>query len=74
MEKNINIIKLILRFEKSQLEFFLNGPSPASFSFIFGRFQTNINTILKQINVKNVHTVYGAGIWTHNLQNTSIFP
>ena len=31
---------------------FLNGPSPASFSFIFGLFQTNINTILQQINVK----------------------
>ena len=25
--------------------FFKNGPSPASFSFIFGHFQTNINTI-----------------------------
>ena len=32
--------------------FFKNGPSPASFSFIFGLFQTNINTILQQINVK----------------------
>ena len=33
--------------------FFLkNGPSPASFSFIFCIFQTNINTILQQINVK----------------------
>ena len=31
---------------------FLNGPSPASFTFIFGLFQTNINTILQQINVK----------------------
>ena len=26
--------------------------NPASFSFIFGLFQTNINTILQQINVK----------------------
>ena len=33
--------------------------------FIFGLFQTNINTILQQINVKNVHPVYGAGIRTH---------
>ena len=32
--------------------FFLNGPSPASFSFIFGIFQTNLNKILQQINVK----------------------
>ena len=32
--------------------FFKNGPSPASFLFIFGLFQTNINTILQQLNVK----------------------
>ena len=32
--------------------FFLNGPSLASFSFIIGLFQTNINTILQQINVE----------------------
>ena len=38
-----------------------NGPSPASFSFIFGLFQTNINTILQQIYVKNVHPVYSIG-------------
>ena len=31
---------------------FLNGPFPASFSFILSPFQTNINTILQQINVK----------------------
>ena len=29
-----------------------NGPSPASFSFIFRLFETNINTVLQQINVK----------------------
>ena len=29
----------------------LNGPTPVTFSFIFGLFQTNINTILQQINV-----------------------
>ena len=32
--------------------YFLNGPSLASFSFIFDLFQKNINTILQQINVK----------------------
>ena len=53
---------------------FLNGPSPASFSFIFGLFQTNINTILQQINVKNVHPVYSTGIRTHDLQNLSLLP
>ena len=40
----------------------------ASYSFIFGLFQTNINTILLQINVKNVHPVYGTGIQTHDLK------
>ena len=34
------------------LSFFINGPFPASFSFILSPFQTNINTILQQINVK----------------------
>ena len=45
---------------------FLNGPSPASFSFIFGLFKQTIQ-FLQQINVKNVHPVYGAGIRTHDL-------
>ena len=55
--------------------FFLkNGPSPDSFSFIFGLFQTNINKILQQINVKNGLPVYGAGIQNHDLQNVSLLP
>ena len=52
--------------------FYKNGPSPACFSFIFGLFQTHIDTILQQINVKNVHSVYGAGIQTHDLWNVSL--
>ena len=28
----------------------------------------------KHYNVKNVHPVYGAGIWTHDLCNMSLFP
>ena len=36
-------------------------------------FHTNI-TFLQQINVKNVHPVYGAGIQTHDLQNMSRHP
>ena len=35
---------------------------------LFGLFQANINTILQQINVKNVHPVYGTGIRTHDLK------
>ena len=45
--------------------------SSASFSFIFYLFQTRIS-ILIQINVKNVHPVYVAGIRTHDLQNMSL--
>ena len=37
-------------------------------------FQTNITSILLQINVKNVHPVYGAGVRTHNLQIVSVIP
>ena len=50
------------------------GHPPASFSFIFSLFKTNINTILQQIDVKNVHPVYGTGIRTHDLQNMSLLP
>ena len=44
-----------------------NGPSPASFSFIFV-FSNKHHNFLQQIHVKNVHPVYGAEIWTHDLQ------
>ena len=37
--------------------------------YLFWSFQTNIDTILQQINVKNAHPLYGAGIWTHDLMN-----
>ena len=43
--------------------FLTNGPTPASFSFIFGLFKQN-----------KVHTVYGAGIRTHDLLNMSRHP
>ena len=56
------------------LSFFLNGPTPTSFSFIFGLFKQTSLQFLQQINVKNVHQVYGAGIRTHNLWNMSLFP
>ena len=49
---------------------FKNGPSSASFSFIFSSFQTNN---LKDINVKNVHPACGDGTRTHDL-NMSLLP
>ena len=53
--------------------FFLNGPTPASFSFIFGLFKQTLQS-LQQIYVNNVHPVYGARIRTHDLWNMSLFP
>ena len=56
--------------------FLKNGPTPASFPFIFGLFKQTIQ-FLQQINVKkcpNVHPVYSTGIWTHNLLNMSRQP
>ena len=56
--------------------FFLkNGPNPASFSFIFGLFQTN-NTIFttNQCEKCHVHPVSGARIRTHDLWNVSLLP
>ena len=46
--------------------FFKNGPSSASFSFIFSLFKQKMQ-ILQQINVKSVHLVSSARIQTHNL-------
>ena len=60
---SVFLIKTVSTF--GSLDLFKNGPSQASFSFIFGLFQTNI-TILQQINVKNVHLEYGAGISTND--------
>ena len=51
---------------------FFKWAIPGLFSFVFGLLQTNINTILQQINVKIVHQVHGAGIQTNNLQNMSL--
>ena len=42
--------------------FLKNGPSSASFSFIFGLFKQTIQIL--QVNVKNVHLVSSAGIRT----------
>ena len=55
--------------------FLKNGPSPASFSFIFGLFQTN-NTIFttNQCEKCQVHPVSSARIRTHDLWNMSRLP
>ena len=53
-----------------------NGPTPASFSFIFGPFKQIIQ-FLQQIKVKkcpNVHPVYSTGIWYQDLSNRSCHP
>ena len=47
--------------------------NPSLSLFIYDLFQTN-KTILQQINVKNDHPVYGAGIQTHDLSNMSRQP
>ena len=39
------------------VKLFLNGPTPASFSFIFGLFKQTIQ-FLQQINVKNVMSIH----------------
>ena len=50
---NVNITFVERKQPRYIIGFFLkNGPSSASFSFIFGLFLTSINTILQQNNVK----------------------
>ena len=74
MGKCMRCFKIPQALEKASIRFFFkNGPTPASFSFIFGLFKQTLQ-FLQQINVKNVHPVYGAGIWTHDLWNVSLFP
>ena len=51
-----------------------NGPSPASFSFIFGLFKQTSIQFYNKLMWKNVHPVYGAGIWTHYLQTVILLP
>ena len=53
-----------------ELFFSKNGPYPASFSFIF--IFSNKLQFFQGISVRNVHPVYGAGIRTHVLENTSL--
>ena len=43
------------------------GQPRSLLSFIFGLFKQTSLQILQQINVKNVHPVYGAGIRTQDL-------
>ena len=47
--------------------------TPAPLSFIFGLFKQTIQ-FLQQINVKNVHPVYGAKIQPHDLSKMSCLP
>ena len=44
---------------------------PGLFFVYFCLFKQTLQ-VFKQINVKNVHPVYGAGIQTRNLRNTSL--
>ena len=67
-----NIDMLLIGF-LYELSIFYKGPTPVSFSFIFGLFKQTIQ-FLQEIIVKNVHPVYSAGIWTHDLSNMSRHP
>ena len=42
--------------------------------FVYFRLFKQTLQFLEQINVKNVHAEYGAGIQTHDLQNMSLLP
>ena len=52
---------------------FIKWAFPGLF-FVYFRSFSDIHTIIQQINVKNVHPVYGAGIQTHHLQDMSLLP
>ena len=58
VNRNFSILQNRIVFEKMD--------QPGLFFIYFQSFKSNI-TILQQINVKNIHPVYCAGIRTHNL-------
>ena len=60
----------IVLYNSSQV-LFKNGPSPASFQFIFVFSKLYLNFYNKCMR-KNVHPIYSAGIQTHNFQNMSL--
>ena len=71
--KIVNLENAIL-ISRWPVTVFLNGPSTASFSFIFGLFKQTLQFSYNNIMLKNVHTVYSAGIRTHNLLYASLLP
>ena len=58
---------------KAALFFLKNGPTPASFHY-FRSFSNKQYNFYNKSMWKNVHPVYGAGIWTHDLLNMSRHP
>ena len=52
---------------------FFKWAIPGLFFVYFCLFKQTLQ-FLQQINVKNVHPEYGAGIRTHNLRNMSLLP
>ena len=67
--------KLLYNMDHWSAWFFFkkNGPTPASFAFIFGLFKQTVH-FLQQINEKNIHPVYGTGIMNHDLSEMSRQP
>ena len=54
--------------------FFLLRNGSFSALFVYFRLFKQTLQFLQDINVKNIHPVYGAGIRTHNLRNMSLLP
>ena len=68
-------LKDTLESKNWQLIFFLKiGPTPASFLFLFSVFSNKQYNFYNKWMWKNVHPVYGAGIWTYDLSNMSRHP
>ena len=58
----------------TQQNSFLNEWAIPGLFFVYFRLFKQTLQFSQQINVKNVHPVYGAGIQTHNLRNISLLP
>ena len=63
--------KLFDDLERVAKLFFKKWTNPGLFLLTFGLFKQT-KQFLQQINVKNVHPVYGTGIQIHDLRNMSL--
>ena len=82
-EFRVELFRLVFRLQRDQVPityysflsfFFKKMGHPRPFYRLFSALSNKHHNFLQQYNVKNVHPVSGAGIWTHGLLDVSLLP